>query len=85
MSVHLVCQVVILVGGIVNPFILGFKRVSIRRWGFIIGLGVQPFWWVTTWRAGQWGIFVSSIWYTLMLCWGIWQHWLVCDDIGNCR
>lgn len=30
------------------------------RWGFVIGLAIQPFWFYTSLRHRQWGIFIAS-------------------------
>jgi hypothetical protein len=29
-------------------------------WGFVIGLAIQPFWFYTSFRHRQWGIFIAS-------------------------
>jgi hypothetical protein len=31
------------------------------RWGFVLGLATQPFWFYTSLRHRQWGIFIASI------------------------
>lgn len=35
-----------------------------NAWGSILGLACQPFWFYTTWKHRQWGVFASSIIYT---------------------
>lgn len=49
---------------------------SWKRWGYIIGLCSQPFWFYSTIATEQWGIFVLAIWYTY--CWiqGIYNYWV---------
>ena len=37
------------------------------RWGFVLGLATQPFWFYTSFRHRQWGIFIASIFYALEL------------------
>lgn len=36
----------------------------LTRWGFIIGLASQPFWFVATWRSKQLGMLLVAIFYT---------------------
>ena len=47
-----------------------------KRWGYIVGLFSQPFWFYSTITTEQWGIFVLAIWYTY--CWtqGIYNYWI---------
>src|SRR5262249_14753137 len=33
------------------------------RWGFVLGLATQPFWFYTSFRYRQWGVFIASIFY----------------------
>jgi len=35
-----------------------------QRWGYVVGLTSQPFWFVATWRARQYGILLVAIFYT---------------------
>jgi hypothetical protein len=44
------------------------------RWGFLVGLAAQPFWFASTIRARQWGMFANSLIYTGALVFGLWQH-----------
>lgn len=45
------------------------------RWAPVLGLCSQPFWFYSSWAAGQWGIFIISFAYAW--CWlvGIKKHW----------
>lgn len=52
------------------------RREEWKRWGHIIGLCSQPFWFYTTIHHRQWGLFVLSLWYTYSWCQGIWNYWL---------
>ena len=43
-------------------------RDSLRRWACFFGLGVQPFWMISTWQHDQWGMFgltfvYGAIWF----------------------
>lgn len=46
-----------------------------NRWGFVIGLAAQPFWFIATWRARQWGMFANTFIYTAALLVGLRNHW----------
>lgn len=37
-----------------------------RRWAPIVGLCGQPAWLVASWEAGQWGMFIVSVGYTIL-------------------
>jgi hypothetical protein len=52
------------------------KSDNRRKWAAWFGLASQPFWFYSSWEAGQWGIFILSFLYTL--CWlkGIKNYWL---------
>jgi hypothetical protein len=42
--------------------------------GFVIGLAGQPGWLLSTWWAGQWGLFAAALLYTGLYAHGIWTH-----------
>jgi hypothetical protein len=44
------------------------------RWGFILGLATQPFWFYTSFRHRQWGIFISSILYASGWAIGVYRN-----------
>ena len=56
--------------GPVGAMLLG----SGSRWGFIIGLVTQPFWFYTSFRHRQWGIFIASIFYTFGWAMGVYRN-----------
>lgn len=45
-----------------------------KRLGFMVGLMGQPFWLITSYSAGQWGVFITSLWFTMNHVRGIWNH-----------
>ena len=47
-----------------------------RKYACIFGLIGQPFWFYSAWSAGQWGVFVLSIFYTWAWFKGLRLHWL---------
>ena len=56
--------------GPVGAILLG----SGNRWGFVIGLATQPFWFYTSFRHRQWGIFIASIFYAFGWAMGVYRN-----------
>ena len=57
-----VCQSGICVLGVASAVLVSTRRL---RWhGFLCGLLAQPFWYVSAYRAGHWGVFFVSFIYT---------------------
>lgn len=54
--------------------IWAFAGTKYKRLGFIFGLCGQPFWIYTTFTAGQWGMFLVSLWFTANHVRGLWNH-----------
>jgi hypothetical protein len=44
------------------------------RWGFVIGLATQPFWFYTSFRHRQWDIFIASIFYAFGWAMGVYRN-----------
>jgi len=44
------------------------------RWGFVVGLMTQPFWFYTSFRHRQWGIFIASIFYAFGWAMGVYRN-----------
>lgn len=68
----IVSQVAILIFG-VGAIVLVAKK---NKWGFVIGLLSQPFWFITSFVHHQWGIFLVSLVYTLSWLYGIYEWFL---------
>ncbi len=69
-------QFVIGLCGVSAIFLSQDRRESHRRFACLFGLLAQPFWFYTTWKAGQWGIFGMSFLYTASWVRGFWHHWV---------
>ncbi len=56
-------------------FILGISSIILvarkNKWGFVLGLLAQPFWFITSFINEQWGIFFVSFVYSLSWVYGI--------------
>jgi hypothetical protein len=48
---------------------------TVRRWAPIFGLCAQPFWFYSTYRAEQWGIFFLCFLYTAAWARGWYYQW----------
>lgn len=44
-----------------------------NKWGFVVGLISQPFWFITSLAHKQWGIFITSIIFTINWIYGIYE------------
>lgn len=51
-----------------------FAGTRFKRMGFVLGLCGQPFWIYTTFAAGQWGMFLVSLWFTGNHIRGLWNY-----------
>ncbi|MCD4704993.1 nicotinamide mononucleotide transporter family protein [bacterium] len=69
MDYNLISQIGISFFG-VSAIILVAKK---NKWGFILGLMSQPFWFITSYINKQWGVFFLSIIYTFSWCLGIYE------------
>jgi hypothetical protein len=43
-----------------------------NRWGFVVGLASQPFWFITTYLHEQWGVMGITVLYCFIWAYGIW-------------
>lgn len=68
-KMEIASQVMILVGAASMVFVGGGNR-----WGFVMALLIQPFWYYTTWRNRQWGVLSASLIYTVAWALGIYHN-----------
>lgn len=54
---------------------LAKPKAGIRRYGYLLGLAGQPFWFYSTVHAEQWGMVLVSLWFTWCHFRGIYAHW----------
>ncbi|MCR6650764.1 MAG: hypothetical protein NVV73_04340 [Cellvibrionaceae bacterium] len=69
-------QALIAVLGVGAVWLSQDRRKSRQKYACIFGLLGQPLWFYATWKAGQWGIFVLSLIYTLAWLKGLQNYWL---------
>lgn len=70
-----ICQIGILIFGCSAVWFVGRKE-RWKRWGYILGLCSQPFWFWTTITHEQYGIALLSLWYTYSWGQGIYNYWI---------
>lgn len=68
-------QIAIGLCGIAAVYLSQDERVSRRRFACIFGLVSQPFWFIATWKAQQYGIFALCVLYTASWARGFVIHW----------
>lgn len=62
-------QVAIFIFGVLGVVLVARKN----KWGFVFGVMVQPFWFMTAFFNEQWGVFLISIVYTASWSYGIYE------------
>jgi hypothetical protein len=72
---NLIPQLGIFIFGIPAIWFAG-RRESWRRWGYILGLLGQPFWFWETISREQWVIAALCCAYTYSWAQGIWNYWV---------
>lgn len=64
----------------IGIFVFGTSAIFLvskkNKWGFILGMISQPFWYVTAYMNDQWGIFFMNIAYTISWGIGIYEWWI---------
>lgn len=61
--------------GALAIYLVGKKNSKYQKWGYVLGLMGQPFWFWVTIENEQWGILIMTIFYTYSWVNGIYNHW----------
>jgi len=69
-------QIAIVITGISAVWFSQDQRPLVRRYACLFGLAGQPFWFYTSYQAGQWGIFTLSFFYTFAWAKGFYLFWI---------
>lgn len=72
----MIAQIGIFLFGIGAIFLVNDHRPELRKWGPIVGLVGQPFWFMATIASEQWGMVAICAVYTLLWMRGIYNSWL---------
>ncbi len=70
-----ICQIAIGFFGITALWFVTQKKPW-GRWGYVLGMCAQPFWYYTAITKEQWGILVISFVYTGIWAKGFYTHWI---------
>ncbi len=69
---HNLCQFALVLLGALTIYLLS-SGGKLIRWGFIVGLLSEPFWFYTVIQNRQWGMALLTVWYTIMYIRGIYK------------
>ena len=67
-------EIMLFVCGAVSIFLLNLNN-RYSKYGVIIGLIGQPFWYISAYNSQSWGIFSVSILYSISFIVGIYNFW----------
>lgn len=70
-----ISQYAIMVLGPLAVFLVGVKDERIRRWGYVVGLLGQVFWFAFLYQSAAWPVFVAAFVYTYSWGNGFRNHW----------
>jgi len=66
-------QIIITICGISSIWLVGRKE-NWRKYGYVIGLVAQPFWFIWAYQTESWGILIMSIFYAYSWAQGVYNH-----------
>lgn len=75
-------QIMIPLLSLTSVYLSQDRRAKVRRYACIAGLASQPFWFISSYKASQWGIFAASVLFTALWLRGFYNNWLLFID-GN--
>ena len=64
-----IAQIFIFIFGTTSILLIARKN----KWGFVVALIAQPFWFFTTFVNHQWGAFIVSFVYTISWVYGLYE------------
>lgn len=74
--IDIICQLGIALFGASAVVAVGLKGPK-RRWGYVLGMLSQPFWFITAAVNQQWGIFMVSMVYCYGWSQGLYNFWIL--------
>lgn len=69
----MIIQVILFILSITAMYLIA-RTDKWKKWGYPIGLSSQPFWFLTTIPAKQYGLIALSSCYTIIWCFGIYNY-----------
>jgi hypothetical protein len=73
----MISQIMLAVFGVTAIWLTQQPREELKKYACLFGMAAQPFWFYSTYAAGQWGIFALCVCYTYAWWLGIKGHWLI--------
>ena len=70
-----ITEIMIFVLGSGAAFLLNLNN-RWSRWGAVVGLISEPFWFLSAYMSGSWGIFAVSFIYTFSYIIGVYNFWI---------
>ncbi len=70
-----IIQIAISLLGIPAIYLSQALQHNTRRWGSVLGVVSQPFWFALAYFTGAWGIGFMSIFYSAAWLKGLYNHW----------
>lgn len=70
-----IANILIVIMGMATIWFLYHKQ-KWMRWGYIVGLLSEPFWFLTAYINGQYGIMLLAIMYSYCYAMGIYNYWI---------
>jgi len=64
-----ISQVAIFIFGVSSIVLIARKN----KWGWVLALCAQPFWFITAYLNKQWGVFLVAVVYTASWIYGIYE------------
>lgn len=77
--IHIICQVGMVVLGGLSIYLVSMKN-EWMRWGYIVGMLGQPFWFIMEIRTEQYGLLALTVFYTYSWGKGIYNYWIKDSD-----
>lgn len=71
----IIVEIMIFVCGAGSIILLNLNN-KYSKYGAVIGLIGQPFWFISAVRGESWGIVAASVMYSVSYCVGIYSFWL---------
>jgi hypothetical protein len=76
MLIDTISQYGIMILGPLSIFLVSLKNKNIAKWGFVVGLIHQPFWFIMLYVNQQWPVFIVAFLYTYSWGQGFYNHFI---------
>lgn len=73
--IDIIVQIGLFLFGAGAVLVVGMKKHRFRRWGYVLGLCGQPFWFYLAIDGKAWGVFLLVCIYTFSWGYGLKNNW----------